>query len=78
MKTTLKLHRALTAILITGISILVLAPAHAADAPEVTAFNYVRAESVASSTTAASLTTSITRSRFEAIGTRSIRLACLT
>ena len=32
MRTTLKLHRALTAILITGISILVLAPAHAADA----------------------------------------------
>ena len=45
MRTTLKLHRALTAILITGISILVLVPAHAADAPTVTAFNYVRAES---------------------------------
>jgi len=45
MKTTLKLQRALTAILITGIAIFALAPAHAADAPEVTGFNYVRAES---------------------------------
>ncbi|MGB5660728.1 MAG: DUF1214 domain-containing protein [Thermoanaerobaculia bacterium] len=44
MKTTLKLQRALTALLITGISIFVLVPAHAADAPKVTAFNYVRAE----------------------------------
>ena len=44
MKTTLKLQRALTALSITGISILALAPAHAADAPKVTAFNYVRAE----------------------------------
>ena len=45
MKTTLKLQRTLTALLITGILIFALAPAHAADAPEVTAFNYVRAES---------------------------------
>ena len=45
MKTTLKLQRALTALLITGFSIFALAPAHAADAPKVTANNYVRAES---------------------------------
>ena len=45
MKTTLKLQRALTALLITGFSIFSLAPAHAADAPKVTANNYVRAES---------------------------------
>ena len=45
MKTTLKLQRALTALLITGISIFALAPAHAQDAPKVTANNYVRAES---------------------------------
>ena len=45
MKTLLKLQRALSALLITGISIFALAPAHAADAPTVTAFNYVRAES---------------------------------
>ena len=44
MKTTLKLQRALQVLLITGISILALAPAHAADAPKVTANNYVRAE----------------------------------
>ena len=45
MKTTLKLQRALTAFLIAGISILALAPAHAAETPKVTANNYVRAES---------------------------------
>ena len=45
MKTTLKLQRTLTALLITGILIFTLAPAHAADAPKVTADNYVRAES---------------------------------
>ena len=45
MKTALKLQRALTALLITGISVFALAPAHAADAPKVTANNYVRAES---------------------------------
>ena len=43
MKTTLKLQRAFTALLITGISICNLAPAHAADAPKVTSFNYVHA-----------------------------------
>ena len=45
MNATLKFQRALTALLITGISVFALAPAHAADAPEVTANNYVRAES---------------------------------
>ena len=40
-----KLYRTLQALLITGISILALATAHAADAPKVTANNYVRAES---------------------------------
>jgi len=45
MKTTLKLQRALQALLITGISIFALAPAHAAETPKVTANNYVRAES---------------------------------
>ena len=45
MKATLKLQRTLTVLLITGILIFVLAPAHAADAPKVTANNYVRAES---------------------------------
>ena len=44
-KSLLKLQRALTALLITGISVFALAPAHAADAPKVTANNYVRAES---------------------------------
>ena len=43
-KSLLKLQRALMACLITSISIFVLAPAHAADAPKVTANNYVRAE----------------------------------
>ena len=38
-----KPHRTLQALLITGISILALAPAHAADAPKVTSFNYVHA-----------------------------------
>ena len=45
MKMQLSLQRPLLALLITGISILALAPAHAADAPKVTANNYVRAES---------------------------------
>ena len=45
MKTTLKLHRTRQALLITGISIFALATVHAADAPKVTANNYVRAES---------------------------------
>ena len=47
MKTQSPLQRALQALLITGISTLalVLAPAHAAEAPKVTANNYVRAES---------------------------------
>ena len=40
-----KIQRTLRALFITGISIFVLAPAHAADAPKVTPFNYVRAES---------------------------------
>ena len=45
MKTTSKLQRAVTAFVMAGISVLALAPAHAADAPKVTANNYVRAES---------------------------------
>lgn len=45
MKTTLKLQRTLTALLMTGISIFALAPALAEDAVKVTAGNYVRAES---------------------------------
>jgi len=44
MKTTLKLQRALHTLLITGVSILALAPAHAEDVVKVTAGNYVRAE----------------------------------
>ena len=44
MKTALKCQRTLQALFIAGISILALAPAHAADAPELTAGNYVRAE----------------------------------
>jgi hypothetical protein len=45
MNATLKLQIALTALLITGISVSVLAPAHAAeDLVKVTADNYVRAE----------------------------------
>ena len=39
------LQRTLQALLITGISIFALAPAHAEDAVKVTAGNYVRAES---------------------------------
>ncbi|MDB4444261.1 hypothetical protein N9174_02870 [bacterium] len=39
-----KLYQTLQALFITGISIFALAPAHAADAPKVTANNYVRAE----------------------------------
>jgi hypothetical protein len=45
MKTLLKLQRAATALLITFFSVFAIAAAHAADAPTVTAFNYVRAES---------------------------------
>ena len=45
MRTTSKLHQTLQALVITGISIFALAPAHAADASKVTANNYVRAES---------------------------------
>jgi len=45
MNTQSKLYRTLQALLITGFSILALAPANAADAPKVTADNYVRAES---------------------------------
>src|SRR5210317_2541181 len=45
MNTPSKRHRTLQALLITVILILVLAPTHAADAPKVTANNYVRAES---------------------------------
>ena len=44
MKIQSSLQRTLQALLITGISILTLASAHAADAPKVTANNYVRAE----------------------------------
>ncbi|MFC1762356.1 DUF1214 domain-containing protein [Planctomycetota bacterium] len=40
-----KLHRTLQALFVTGISIGTLTPTQAADAPKVTAFNYVRAES---------------------------------
>ena len=40
-----KLLRVLPALLMAGTAICVVAPAHAADAPTVTAFNYVRAES---------------------------------
>lgn len=45
MKTPSTLERTLQALYIIGISIFALAPAHAADAPPVTAGNYVRAES---------------------------------
>ena len=45
MNTQSKLKRTLQTLFITGISILALAPAQAADAPKVTAENYVRAES---------------------------------
>jgi len=45
MKMKLSLHRALQALFITGIAVFTLATAHAADAPKVTANNYVRAES---------------------------------
>jgi hypothetical protein len=45
MKTKIKLHRILQALFIIGFSVFALAPAHAADAPKVTADNYVRAES---------------------------------
>jgi len=45
MKTQRIFQRTLQALLITGISISALAPAHAAEAPKVTANNYVRAES---------------------------------
>ena len=45
MKATLKLQRTLQVLLITGISILAFAPAHAENPVQVTAGNYVRAES---------------------------------
>jgi hypothetical protein len=45
MNTRSILQRTRQALLVTGISILSLAPAHAADAPKVTTNNYVRAES---------------------------------
>jgi hypothetical protein len=45
MKTRSTLQRTLKALFIAGIAVFALAPAHAADAPEVTANNYVRAES---------------------------------
>ena len=45
MKTPSGIQRAIQGLLITAISIFALAPAHAADAPKVTADNYVRAES---------------------------------
>src|SRR5210317_2654593 len=45
MNTTLKLQRSLQASWLAVIAICALAPAHAADAPKVTAGNYVRAES---------------------------------
>ncbi|MEK6250261.1 MAG: hypothetical protein N2C12_18905, partial [Planctomycetales bacterium] len=45
MKMKLSLQRALKALLITGIAVFTLASAHAAEAPKVTANNYVRAES---------------------------------
>jgi len=44
MKTRPSLQRTALALFITGASIFALAPAHAADAPKVTANNYVRAE----------------------------------
>ena len=44
MKTQAALQRTLQALLITGISIFALAPAHAEDLVKVTADNYVRAE----------------------------------
>lgn len=44
MKETLKLQRILTALLTTGLLIFALVPAHAVEAPKVTANNYVRAE----------------------------------
>ena len=45
MKKQTTLRRTLQALLMTGITIFAFAPARAADAPKVTAFNYVRAES---------------------------------
>jgi len=45
MKRQSSSSRALGTLLIVGLSFLALAPAQAADAPKVTAFNYVRAES---------------------------------
>ena len=44
MNTTSILKRTRHTLVVVGIAILALAPAHAADAPEVTGFNYVRAE----------------------------------
>ena len=45
MNTPSKLYRTLQALLISGISVYALTTAHAAEAPKVTGFNYVRAES---------------------------------
>jgi hypothetical protein len=45
VKKTLVLQRTLQALFVAGLLISALASAHAADAPKVTAFNYVRAES---------------------------------
>jgi hypothetical protein len=45
MKTIMKLKRNLHVLLMAGISVSALAPVYAADAPKVTAENYVRAES---------------------------------
>jgi hypothetical protein len=45
MNTQSKLYRTLQALLITGISIFAFAPAHAENPVQVTADNYVRAES---------------------------------
>jgi len=45
MQTPATLQRTLQSLFITGIYIFALAPAFAADAPKVTAGNYVRAES---------------------------------
>ena len=45
MNTPSKLYRTLQALLISGISVYALTTAHAEEAPKVTGFNYVRAES---------------------------------
>ena len=45
MKTKSRLHQITSAVLIAVLSIFALTPVRAQDAPEVTVFNYVRAES---------------------------------